>query len=616
MPRAIALLLALVGAAIWTLLAVTPPAAIPAAAPPELFSAARAQADIRAIAQVPHPVGSAESDRIRAYLVQRLRAHGAVVSEQPVPLPPKSIRRLEKWRGPGAAGTMGRNVIGVLAGSDRRLPAVLLMAHRDSVWGSPGAADDAMGVASALEVLRAIRARGLPRRDLILLFTDAEEIGLDGAHAFFERHMLARHVGVVINLEARGGAGRANMFETGPDNGAMMRLYADRVARPASNSVAILIYDRMPNSTDYTVAKQRGIAGFNIANLGGADLYHSPRSTPDAIDPATVQDMGMQALDLTGALVFASSLPPKRPNLAFSDVIGRMTIAYPIAFGWAPLLLLSGVLIGFALRRQRVGPRSAGAAIVFIVALLLHGGLLLTMLNAVSIGWPFNYYDRLAAIPQLEAIALLGVAATVALAPLLHAREQRVQALVPALLLLGPGLLLGVSLPLVAILSVLAMAISWFLPRTAPDAAAATAGAILLLFGVTTAVQILLPTAGPLLAGALLPAAIGLAARSVLPPLAGLAVSAGMAAIGIGHLAAFAHFTFLAVGPEWPVTMIAYLFAGLPLLRPLLPDRPAIVVAAGALALALGVALWVRFDPMAPGVPAYSLAEGGVKTRE
>jgi len=43
-------------------------------------------------------------------------------------------------------------------------PAVALMAHYDSVPASTGASDDAAGVASALEIVRAIKARGVPAR--------------------------------------------------------------------------------------------------------------------------------------------------------------------------------------------------------------------------------------------------------------------------------------------------------------------------------------------------------------------------------------------------------------------------------------------------------------------
>jgi Zn-dependent M28 family amino/carboxypeptidase len=251
---------ALIGALLWAILAITPPAPVPSDAPPDRFSAVRAMADIQAIGRRPHNTGSVEDQGVRAYLAGRLRALGADVTEQAFPLPAKSIARLTRWSGQDQAGVAGHNVVGLLPGQNPRLPAILLMAHHDTVWGSPGAADDSMGVATILETLRAISAQGRPARDVVVVFTDAEELGLDGAEAFFARNPLARRIGAVINLESRGAGGRANMFETGSGNGAMMRLYADRVARPEANSIAVLIYDLMPNSSDFTIAKRRGLA--------------------------------------------------------------------------------------------------------------------------------------------------------------------------------------------------------------------------------------------------------------------------------------------------------------------------------------------------------------------
>src|SRR5258708_38923971 len=49
-----------------------PPGAIPENAPPTAFSAARAMKHVVAIAQRPHPIGSAEHDRVRDYLVAQL----------------------------------------------------------------------------------------------------------------------------------------------------------------------------------------------------------------------------------------------------------------------------------------------------------------------------------------------------------------------------------------------------------------------------------------------------------------------------------------------------------------------------------------------------------------
>ena len=614
MHRTIALAAALAAALVWAVLAILPPTARGLDALSTEFSAGRAFADIAALSRAPRPVGSAANAQSLAYLSARLRALGAEVSEQHTPLDRKTLDTLSRWSGRTEQGIIARNLIGVIAGRDRTRPAVLLMAHHDSVWGSPGAADDAMGVAVALEAARAIHARGRPERDLILLFTDSEELGLNGANAFFGKrpHPLASRTGVIVNMEARGAGGRANMFETGPGNGAMMRLYADRVARPATNSLSVLIYDLMPNYTDYTIAKRKGIPGFNFATLGRAFAYHSPLAVPAVVDPASVQDMGDQVLALASALAFAPELPKSADNAAFSDLMGQMTIVYPAWAGWI-LLLAAAVLVGAALRRSRPAVRTIGGGIIVVVAVLLHGALLLTALNALSGSGGANYYDRLAALPRLEAIAGLGVAALLMLLALFRRQDMRLLALAPAMALMWAGLLAGGPLVVLVAIAMTAMIAAWFLPETRQDRGA---GATLLLFAAALLVQLWQPTAGPLLQWPLLLASIALAARAYLPAATGLAISALCAAVGLGHLLAQAHFIFLGVGADMPAAMIIVLFAALPLLLPLWPDRVPRWMPGTALAAALVLNLWVRLDPIAPTIAVYSKAEDGSKTRD
>ena len=99
----------------------------------------RAIADVRVIAARPHPTGSAANDAVRAHLVARLQALGFRVREQPFALTPKQTARLAK-RG-SAPATHGVNLIAVRpaesTGEADEQPAVALMAHYDSVTGSP-----------------------------------------------------------------------------------------------------------------------------------------------------------------------------------------------------------------------------------------------------------------------------------------------------------------------------------------------------------------------------------------------------------------------------------------------------------------------------------------------
>jgi hypothetical protein len=112
-----------------------------------------------------------------------------------------------------------------------------------------------------------------------------------------------------------------------------------------------------------------------------------------------------------------------------------------------------------------------------------------------------------------------------------------------------------------------------------------------------------------LLAGA------AMVARTVRPAGIGWVVTVLAAVIGLGHLAAFAHFTFLAVGADRPEVFALYMLIGYPLLRPLLRDRASIHTAPLLMAAAIVLAMTVRLGPVAQSVAVYSLANGD-KTRE
>src|SRR3989344_5956487 len=165
------------------------PRPAPADAPPSAFSAGRALADVNEIARAPHPLGSAEHARVQAFLLSRMEALGLQTSTQRGPISRGAARYLRQMGGdPAAADYIAVNLIGVLPGRNPELPAVALMAHYDTVPMSAGAADDSAGVAAVLEAVRAIRARGPAARTLVVLLTDAEEIGLDGARIFSGGH--------------------------------------------------------------------------------------------------------------------------------------------------------------------------------------------------------------------------------------------------------------------------------------------------------------------------------------------------------------------------------------------------------------------------------------------
>jgi hypothetical protein len=515
-------------------------------------------ADLAIVGRRPHMLGSVEDARVRAYLLARMRDLGLETGVQAFAPSPAAGRILGDWAGGSAGDVRGVNVVGRLRGRDRGLPALLLIAHHDTVSGSPGANDDGFGVVTLLDAARAIRAAGVPRRDVVLLFTDGEEIGLEGAKAFFAAHPWRGPIGIAINLDARGAGGRVALFQTSPGNGALIRLVADVVPDPWASSIAGPVYRRMPNSTDLTVALAHGVPGYGFAPLGRANLYHSRFATPAAIDRATLDDMGHQVVALASALAFADRLPPREPDVAFGDLLGSGLLIYPVWAGWL-VVAAAGGLLAFAIVRTRPGWVGLGHGATAALWLGSHGALLLILLNLVSgaSGDDRNYYDRLAALPRLEAIAVLAGLAAIG-AGILISRPPwptpRWAGLLPALVLSALGLLLGGDPPVVAMFAVAAFASGWVVAQT--GLWQGWLGAIGLVMLGAAALQAFEPGAAPMLAWPLLPACAAAAVAAWIDPSldrgAGVAAAIGAVAIGGGQTLALAHFLFLSIGAARP----------------------------------------------------------------
>lgn len=598
------------------------PRPVAADAPATAFSSDRAMVDVREIAQRPHPVGSADHARVQALLLQRMAALGLQTSTQTGPLSPGSIRRLSAEGGdPAAANFSVTNLIGVLPGSNPALPAVALMAHYDTVVDSPGAADDTTGVASVLETVRAIRARGPAERTLVVLLTDGEELDLDGARVFWGGHPLRDRIGAVVNLEARGGGGRAMMFETGRGNSQTIALFSDTAVRATggvtSNSLAVFVYETMPNGTDFTIPKARGVQGVNFAFIGRPEQYHAPASTPETLDQGSVQHIGAQTLEVADALLRAPALPVATANTVYADVFGRVIVRYPPVIGWVLWGVAAGLLavaVIFARRRAGLSFSDLGRGMVDGLW-FLSAGLVLT--HAVRLaGGPLSsraasadaYYTLLARLPWLEAGAALAVLALMLAVLGGRARpDRRITAGALAALTVLTVLLEGGLNPLIVGAGILATGLSLVPGLAARSVWGGWTGLIALVLVLAAAAQAAAPeTAFLFLWPALLASLVALGVAVVDPALlkpASLAPVAVAAAAGGGWLVGMAHPVFLGIGMDLPGVLALLGLLGLMLIRPLSPGpltaRPLLMVALAVLLLGTGVSASARLaEPM------------------
>ena len=186
---------------------------------PASFSAARAMAHVEALAARPRPAGSAAHRAAREYIVTALRERAGLEAEVRV-----AAATSTRYGLPYDAARV-HNVVATIPGTDpsRR---IVLVAHYDTVLTSPGAGDDAAGVATLLEAGRALASEYGGGPEVTLLFTDAEEVGALGAEAFLASGGLDPERTTVLNFDARGTGGPCALIETAGDEGRLVRAVA------------------------------------------------------------------------------------------------------------------------------------------------------------------------------------------------------------------------------------------------------------------------------------------------------------------------------------------------------------------------------------------------------
>jgi len=185
--------------------------------------AERLRRHVAALEGVRHPSAAPERHRAaRDYIASELRALGLSVD-----LTPFSFR-----------GRTHHNVVGGVPGGDARRPRLLIGAHFDSTAHTPGADDNASGVAALLECARLIASRE-PRAGVEFVGFDLEELQTVtgryrvGSHALAQEKR-ARH-------EALAGA-------------LILEMVGYRDARPGTQIVPPFLGIDVPRTGDFLAA--------------------------------------------------------------------------------------------------------------------------------------------------------------------------------------------------------------------------------------------------------------------------------------------------------------------------------------------------------------------------
>ena len=262
----------------------------------------------------PRPGNSPAAGAALDYIERELAAIGVTAQRWPVgavDLPDITVMGVT-YRRAHRAESLDPNLV-VRFGPPGR--ALLVMAHYDTVPGSPGAVDNAAAVGALIELARVLSAQGAPL-PVMLAFTANEEIGLVGAESLAARSV-QDPIALAVALDLVGGSGDLVL------NGASTLISRDDLrwlARAADRAGVVL---RVPlahrvisrwwpqaERSDHGAFTRRAIRGIHFYNRGQdgewIDLaYHSRRDTADRVDRGSVDELGRLLVAL------ASEAPPE-----------------------------------------------------------------------------------------------------------------------------------------------------------------------------------------------------------------------------------------------------------------------------------------------------------------
>ncbi len=184
------------------------------------------------------------------------------------------------------------NIIADVAGETDEV--VLVCAHYDSVPSSPGAQDNAAGVATVLEVASRL-ASAKPRRTIRFALFGAEEMGLLGSKAYVRAHIdeLAR-IALVVNVDVGGDPFAPTKARVLGDDQLAQLVRGEMLGRGYPVEVEQDIY-----SSDGMPFARYGVPSVSFAKAGTNPVGHS------ALDAASgvAQEALLKVADAVCALV-------------------------------------------------------------------------------------------------------------------------------------------------------------------------------------------------------------------------------------------------------------------------------------------------------------------------
>ena len=304
------------------------PKIINASAPQYIFSEERARVHLNQIAQRPHPFGSVDNERVANYIISYADSLHGMYGSDVIEVQTQNISTdeynyyedfidsltYEKAQIVNVAILVKGIDHADLSDESKKGSAILISCHHDGVPYGPAASDDGISCASMLEMASVLSSSPTKlKRDVLFVFTDAEEVGLLGSTMFFEgddAHPWSLLPSVAINLDNSAVCGKEMFAKSNSRYGA--DAYFKYAAHPKAFSFSEWYDANIEEGWDDAVVYEKhGLHTLRLGCWSNSWAYHSIDDDIEHVSKGALQHMGENVLAIVKGIASETNFPDR-----------------------------------------------------------------------------------------------------------------------------------------------------------------------------------------------------------------------------------------------------------------------------------------------------------------